>query len=89
LIVSGIVSFTRKIVAENREKMKSQAMIGIDGSWNHRRKRPAHILDMLDVGSGRVVDFKIVQKTTASGRGNYQGSSNGMEGEAQTWMVKR
>jgi hypothetical protein len=34
---------------------------------------------MVDVGSGRVVNFEMVQKTTASGRGNYEGSSNGME----------
>jgi hypothetical protein len=77
-IVPGIISFTRRIVAENREKMKSQAMVGIDGSWNHRRKGSAHILEMVDVGSGRVVDFEIVQKTTASGSGNYHGSSIGM-----------
>jgi hypothetical protein len=32
-----------------------------------------------DAGSGRVVDFDIVQKTNASRRGNYQGSGNRMK----------
>jgi hypothetical protein len=56
--------------------MKLQSVVGIDGSLNHQRNEPAHILDM-------------VQKTTASGRRNYQGSSNGMELEAVRRMVKK
>jgi hypothetical protein len=35
LIIPGIIPFARKIAAENREKMKPQAVIGIDGSWKH------------------------------------------------------
>jgi hypothetical protein len=89
LIVRGIVAFARKIVAENREKMNSQAVIGIDGSWNDRRSGLAHILDVVDVRSRSVVDFESVQKATASGRGQYEGSNNGMEVEALTRMVKR
>jgi hypothetical protein len=69
--------------------MKPQVVVGIDGLWNHRRNGSAHLLDMVDVGGGRVVDFEMIQKTTASGRGNYQGSSNGMEVEALKRMVKR
>jgi hypothetical protein len=79
LIIPGIIAFARKIAAENREKMKPQTVVGIDGSWNHRRNGSVHLLDMVDVGSGRVVDLEMVQKATGSGRGNYEGSSNGME----------
>jgi hypothetical protein len=46
---------------------------------NHRRNGSAPILDMVDVESRRIVDFKVVQWTNASGRGNYQRSGNGME----------
>jgi hypothetical protein len=38
--------------------------------------------------SRTVVDFEIVQRTNASGQGNYQGISNGMELEAMRRMVK-
>jgi hypothetical protein len=85
LIIPGILAFARKIATENREKMKPQAVIGIDGSWEHRRNGSAHLLDMVDVGSGRVVNFEMVQKTTASGPGNYGGSSNGMECDEMEW----
>jgi hypothetical protein len=44
---------------------------------------------MADGQSRRVVDFKTVQRTNASGRGNAQGSSNGMEVVVMRWMVKR
>jgi hypothetical protein len=79
LIIRGIIAFARKITAENGKKVKPQTVVGIDGSWNHRRNGSAHLLDMVDFGSGRVIDFEIVQKITASGRGNDQGSSNEME----------
>jgi hypothetical protein len=88
LIVPIIIAFARKIAGENHDKMRPQAVVGIDGSWNHRRNGSAHLLDMFDVGSRRVIDFEIVQKATASGRGNCQGSSNGMEVGALRRMVK-
>jgi hypothetical protein len=89
LIIPGTIAFARKIAAENREKMMPQAVLGIDGSWNRRRHGSAHLLDMVDAGSGRVVDFENSQKANTSGRGNYRGSSNGMEVEELKRMVKR
>jgi hypothetical protein len=84
LIVLGIAALARKIAAQNSQKMKRLAVVGINGSWNHRRNRSAHILDMVDIESGSVVDFEIIQRVDASGRGNYEGSSHGME-----WKWKR
>jgi hypothetical protein len=49
----------------------------------------AHVLDIAEIGSGSVVDFEVLQKETASERGNYQGSGNGMEVETMRPMVKR
>jgi hypothetical protein len=69
--------------------MKPRAVVGIDGESNHRRNRSVHILTIVDVGGGGVVGFQIFQKITAPGRGNCQGSSNGMEVEALRRIVKR
>jgi hypothetical protein len=69
--------------------MKPPAVIDPDDSWNHRRNGSVHILDTVDLESGRVLGFEIVQRTSASGRGNYQGSSNGMEVEAMRRIAKR
>jgi hypothetical protein len=69
--------------------MKPQIVIGIDGSLNDPRNGWEHILDIVEVGNGRVVDFEIVQKDAPSGRGSYQGSGNVMEVEAMRRMVKR
>jgi hypothetical protein len=87
LIVPGIVAFTRKTAAENREKMKPQAGLRIDGSWTHRRNGSTNFLEMVDVGSRRYVDSEIAQNV--SGRGNDPGSSNGMESEALKQTVSR
>jgi hypothetical protein len=35
LIIPGIIAFARKIMAENREKMKPHAVVVSDGSCNH------------------------------------------------------
>jgi hypothetical protein len=35
LIIPGIVAFARRNAAENREKMNPQAVVAIDGGWNH------------------------------------------------------
>jgi hypothetical protein len=67
LIVTGIFALARKIAAENRGKMKHPAAVGINDSCNHRRNGWTHILDMLDVENGSVVDFGIVQKANTSG----------------------
>jgi uncharacterized protein YcgI (DUF1989 family) len=79
VIVPGTVAFARKIASENREKMKQQAAVDPNDSWNHRRNGSAHILDVVDDESRRVVDFEIVQRANASERGNYQGNSSVME----------
>jgi hypothetical protein len=89
LILPEIVAFAKKVTTESREKMRLQAVIGIDDTWNDRRNGPVSILDMVHVGSRRVVDSDVVQKGNASGPGDYQRSSNGMEVEALSRMVKR
>jgi hypothetical protein len=39
-------------------------------SWKHRRNGSAHIIDMIEVDSGRVVDVEVVEKSTSRRRGN-------------------
>jgi hypothetical protein len=89
LIVRRIADFTRKITEENREKIKLQAVLGIDSNWNHRRTGPAHILEIVDFGNGWDADFEIVRMANTSGRDNHQGSTNEMGVEALKWVVKR
>jgi hypothetical protein len=89
LIVPGIVVSSRKFPGENREKMKESTVIGIDGSWNHRRNGSADILNSVDVESRRVVSFEIGHRVNASEQGSQQGASNGVETEAVSWMMER
>jgi hypothetical protein len=85
----GIVAFARKVCPRNRAAMKENATVGIDGSWNHRRNGSAHIIDMIDTDSGRVVDFEVVERPNHRRKGNYRGSSNGMEVETMKRMIHR
>jgi gamma-glutamyl-gamma-aminobutyrate hydrolase PuuD len=58
--------------------MQPQA-VRINTNENHERNGSAHMLDMVEVGSGGVVDFEIVGKETVSRCGDYEGSRDGME----------
>jgi hypothetical protein len=44
---------------------------------------------MVDVESGKVVDFEVAQRIKESGHGNCWGSGEGKEMEPQGRMVKR
>jgi hypothetical protein len=89
LIVREIVAFAMKITGDNPEKMRQLAAADPDGNWNHRRNGLAHILGMVDIESGRIFDFEIIQKVNPSGRDNYKRISNGTEMAAKKRMVKR
>jgi hypothetical protein len=65
-----IAAFATKIAPENYEKMKPQAAFGIHGNRRRQRNGWLRILDMIDAGSGRVLDFEMIQKAKASGHGN-------------------
>jgi hypothetical protein len=65
----GIVAFTEKNAAENREKGKELALMSIDDRWKHRRNGPARISEMADIENRRVVHFENIQKINVSGRG--------------------
>jgi hypothetical protein len=67
LFVPGIAAFVRKIAAENRKEMKPTVVVGIDGGRNHRRNGSPRILDMANVGSGKVVDFEVAQRQLRQG----------------------
>jgi hypothetical protein len=88
-LMSGIISFAREVCRTNRDAMQPSAVVGIDGTWNHRRNGSVHILDMIDLDSGLVVDSEIVERLTKTGLGNYRGSSHGMEVEAMRRLIVR
>jgi hypothetical protein len=76
VIVLGIIAFARKMAAENHEKTKRLAVVGISGDWNPQRNGSAHILYMVNVERRTVVDFEVIEKVNASGRDDCKGSSS-------------
>jgi hypothetical protein len=89
VLVPGIITFARIVCTRNRAAMRHHAVVAVEGSWNHRRNGSAHIIDMIDMDTGRVVDFEVLEKSSPTRRGNYEGSSNGMEVEAMRRMIGR
>jgi hypothetical protein len=61
-IVQGIVSFAKKMAAENREKRKQSGVLGIDGSSLNQKNRLVHISDTLNAESRWAIDVEVIQK---------------------------
>ena len=84
-----LVSLARESCDSWRQSMTPGSIISLDGSWSHRRNAARCILDFIDAGRNKVVDFEIVEKTGCRVEGNYEGPSNGMEREALRRMIPR
>jgi hypothetical protein len=67
------------IVQEWREQMESGSVIAFDGSCGHRRGAKECVVVLIDCRTRRIVDFEIVVMDKKGRKGNYNGSSNGME----------
>jgi hypothetical protein len=89
LLASKIIAFAENITRTNRQMMNNNSIICIDGSWNHRRNGDFHIIDVIDYRTKKIVDFEILFKSSPFRKGNYVGSSNGMETEGMRRIIQR
>jgi hypothetical protein len=69
--------------------LASHSAIAIDRSWSKRRNALHCVVDFIDVASGRIVDFEILEKPIGFSDGNYFRSSLGMEAEGVRRIVNR
>jgi hypothetical protein len=84
-----ILDHAKWLVAKNRSEMKPESTISINGSWTHRRHASDAIVDVIDVGTNKIIDFEILTKSTKQRSGNYTGSSNGMELDKKRRIFQR
>lgn len=59
--------------------MDPSSIIAFDGSWSQRRNALHHVVDFIDCKRKKVVFFSFKEKDNHKLKGNYAGSSNGME----------
>jgi hypothetical protein len=78
-LLPKIIEFAIQSCSEARKRIKNGTALALDGSWNHRRHGTEHIVELIDMSTGLIVDFEIVSKKSRFKDGNYEGSSNGME----------
>lgn len=72
-----------------RSQMPDQAVISIDGSWNHRRHGTAEILDVICVQNKKIIDFDIRIRESTNIIGNTDVTSQAMEGESFYHLLPR
>ena len=66
-------------VQKHFEAMPPQAKLSFDASWSHRRNAKLCVADFIDIDSGKIVAFSIINKFINDEFNNYEGPSNLME----------
>jgi hypothetical protein len=85
--VCRIVNLAIESCGKSRKKLPRHSLIAMDGSWSQLRNASHCVIHLIDVGSGKIVDFEILEKPMGFSDGNYFHSSNGVEVEAARRIV--
>jgi hypothetical protein len=71
------------------ENLAPHSVIAMDGSSSQRRNASHCVIDFIDVASGKIVAFEILEKPIWFSDGNYFHSANGVEVDAIRRIVNR
>jgi hypothetical protein len=63
---------------EWRKNLPQHSVIAMDGSWSQRQNASYCVIHLIDVASGKIVDFDILEKWIGFSGGDYFHSSNGV-----------
>lgn len=88
-VMKALKEMASESVTKACEEMPSNAVVSLDGSWDHRRNGKIMILDLICEQTHKIVDYELVYKTIRKFTGNYEGPSNLMEAEAFKRMIPR
>jgi hypothetical protein len=81
-ICQTILGLATESCGEWGKNLPQHSVIAMDGSWSQRQNASYCIIHLIDVASGKIVDFEILEKLIGFSDGNYFHSSNGVEIEA-------
>lgn len=79
----------RESCANYRSLMIPGSTTTMDGFWGHRRNSNQCVLDFIDSTQKKIVDFDFSMKSIHKLKGDYDGSSNGMEIDCLQKMIPR
>jgi hypothetical protein len=82
-VCHAILELATESCREWRENLMPGSVIAIDGSWSQHRNTSHCVVDFIDVASGKILDFEILDKPIGFSDGHYFHSANGMEVEYQ------
>jgi hypothetical protein len=82
-----IIQLCDKKMKEEREKIDNNTVIGIDGSWDHRRNGQWCIVDGIDTGTGKIIYYSLISKKDYENP--FVNASNQMEKEGVSRQIGR
>jgi hypothetical protein len=88
-VCQAIVELAIESGGEWRTSLPQHSVIPMDGSWSQRRNASHCVIHLIDVTSGKIVDFEILEKPIGFSDGNYFHSSNGVEVGSVCCIVNR
>jgi hypothetical protein len=70
-VCQAIVDLAIEACGEWRKNLPQHSVITMDGSWSQRRNASHCVIHLIDVASGKIVDFEIFEKPIGFSDGNY------------------
>jgi hypothetical protein len=88
-VCQAILELATEFCREWRENLMCGSVIAMDGSWSQRRNASHCVVDFIDVASGKILVFEILDKPIGFSDGNYFHSSDEMEVEGVRRIADR
>lgn len=79
----------KKSAKKYLEKMEENAIISIDGAWDHRRHGTTCIVTFIDINSRKIVDFEIAFQPKQFVDGNTEECSRNLEKVCIERLIER
>lgn len=89
IVVPVINSMAKKSAKKYLEKMEENAIISIDGAWDHRRHGTTCIVTFIDINSRKIVDFEIAFQPKQFVDGNTEECSRNLEKVCIERLIER
>ena len=68
--------------ADERKKIPSNAIISVDGSWDHCRDAKLHVYDVICIQTKKIIIFNVLIRISSKRNGNTLVTPQAMEGLA-------
>ena len=89
IVIDAIIKLCKECVLFEYKQIHFNTVIGLDGSWDHKRNGMNCIVVVIDQIRKKIIDFEIIRRSSKYKQTDYKGSPQGMETECVRRISQR